>query len=310
MTRPPTPHGAVLSDDPPSIPVAFVTGGYLEALHARAAAGRILATADAGLAARPVVVVSHAFSTRHPAGDRATVGRTLRIGRVMATIVGIAERRFAAPFTNGTGLWMPFSTYHVVHSARRSMPDSTAGRRCRPPCARCRPSRPRKPNSPRLRAVRDFQRSCAARRRAVRPADRLGTPGSQQFAVAVAVLTVIALVLLLACVNVASVLLANATTRQREIGVRLALGATRGRIVRQLLTESCVIATAASSTGLILTTWLAPMLARLTRAPATLDLGFDGRIYLFFVIVAIACGIVAGLAPSRIGGSGGTSSHP
>ncbi len=296
--------GTALPDDPPSVPVAFVTAGYLEALYARAAAGRILVTADADLSAPPVVVVSHAFWTRHLAADPATVGRTLRIGRVTATIVGIAERPFAAPFTNGTGVWMPMSAYHVVYAGK-----AIAG--SRQPVnvvARVAPGATVAAAEAELTAIagtleisRDPARRAGAR---FDEHNVLGRPGSQQFTVAVAVSIVIALVLLLACVNVASVLLANATTRYREIGVRLALGATRGRIVRQLLTESSLIAAAASSTGLVLTIWLGPMLARLTRAPSTLDLGFDSNVYLFFVVVALCCGVVAGLAPSRVGACG------
>ena len=297
--------GTTPADDPPSIPVAFVTGGYLEALHARAAAGRLLVPADADLSAPPVVVVSHAFWTRHLAADPATLGRPLRIGRVTATIVGIAERPFAAPFTNGTGVWMPMSTYHVVYAGNAI----TAGSR-QPVSvvARVAPGVTLAAAEAELTAIartlvgsQDPARLAGAR---FDDQSVLGRPGSQQFTVALAVSMVIALVLVLACVNVASVLLANATTRYREIGVRLALGATRGRIVRQLLTESCLIAAAASGAGLLLTLWLGPMLARLTRAPATLDLGFDAKVYLFFVVVAVCCGVVAGLAPSRVGARG------
>ena len=211
--------GTALPDDPPSIPIAFVTGGYMDALYARTAAGRILATADDDLSAPPVAVVSHAFWTRHLAADPATIGRTLRIGRVTATIVGIAERRFAAPFTNGTGVWMPISTYHVVHSGKAV---AAGSRQPVNVVARLAPGADTAAAEAELTAIAGtFEISREPARRAGARFDQrnvLGRPGSQQFTVAIAVLTVIALVLLLACVNVASVLLANATTRQREIG--------------------------------------------------------------------------------------------
>ena len=297
-----------LSEDPPSIPVAFVSDGYMEALYARAIAGRVLGVPDADPSAPPVIVLSHTFWTRHLDSDPAVVGRTLRIGRVTATVVGVAERSFAAPFTNGTGLWMPMSTYHLVYASKPIGAGASPGV---PIVARVAPQATVAAAEAELTAIAatfEISKDMVPPGRAGARFDvhsRLGRPsGSQQLAAALAVTIVIALVLLLACVNVASVLLATATTRYREIGVRLALGATRARIVRQLLTESSLIAVTASGTGLLLTVWLSPMLARLTRAPSTLDLGFDLNVYLFFAAVAGACGLVAGLAPSRVGARG------
>jgi predicted permease len=293
-------------EDAPVIPVAFVSGGYMEALQARTVAGRVLTEADAAGSAAPVVVVSHAFWQRHLDADLSIVGRPLRIGRMTATVVGIAERPFAAPFTNGTGLWVPMSAYHLVYDsqpigARASHPVAVVAR-----VAAKGSIAAAEAELTAIAGTLENSRDPSTRAGAQFDVNsRLGRgPASQQFAVALAVSVVLALVLMLACVNVASVLLANAIMRSREIGVRLALGATRRRIVRQLLTESSILAVASSSTGLLLTIWLAPLIARLIKAPPTLELGLDLNVYLFFIAVAGVCGVGAGLVPSRVGTRG------
>jgi putative ABC transport system permease protein len=125
--------------------------------------------------------------------------------------------------------------------------------------------------------------------------------------VGAAIGAVMGLVLLLACVNVANLLLASATTRRLEIGARLALGASRGRIVRQLLSEGLLLGGVAGALGLLLTMWLLP-LARLAAVPATIDVGPDVRVYAFVVLVSLVSGAAAGLAPARYGTRGDLAS--
>jgi predicted permease len=115
---------------------------------------------------------------------------------------------------------------------------------------------------------------------------------------------VLGLVVLLACVNVANLQLASAIARRREIGVRLALGAPRARIIRQLVTESLALGLAAGAIALLLTLWLGPTLAAIVRLPVTVDMTPDARVYLFLSLVSIAAGIGAGLAPARHGTRG------
>ena len=118
------------------------------------------------------------------------------------------------------------------------------------------------------------------------------------------VLTIVGLVVLLACVNVANLQLASAIARRREIGVRLALGAARARIVRQLVTESLALGLTAGAIALLLTIWLGPTLAALVRLPITVDMTPDVRVYLFLSLISVAAGIGAGLAPARHGTRG------
>ena len=116
------------------------------------------------------------------------------------------------------------------------------------------------------------------------------------------------LLLTLACVNVANLLLAHGVARRGELGVRIALGASRARVVRQLLTESLSLGLLGGAAGLMITLWLLPVLTRVTGAPATLDVAPDLRVLGFLIAVSIAAGIGAGLAPARHAASDDVSS--
>jgi predicted permease len=131
-----------------------------------------------------------------------------------------------------------------------------------------------------------------------------GSQGPVAVVVVTVVLTLVGLVVLLACVNVANLQLASALARRREIGVRLALGAARARIIRQLVTESLALGLVAGAIAFFLTIWLGPVLAAVVRLPVTVDMTPDVRVYLFLSLVSIAAGIGAGLAPARHGTRG------
>jgi putative ABC transport system permease protein len=125
-------------------------------------------------------------------------------------------------------------------------------------------------------------------------------PQSEDIAVIVAVLmTIVGLVVLLACANVTNLLLARGASRRHEIATRLAVGASRMRIVRQLLTESVLLGLAGGALGLVMAIVLAPTFARLLQLPALVDVAPDLSVYVFVTAVATLAGLVAGLAPAR-----------
>ncbi len=126
---------------------------------------------------------------------------------------------------------------------------------------------------------------------------------SEAVATTVFVFAVIALVLLLACANVATVLISTAITREREMGVRAALGASRGRLVRQLVTESLALGTIAAAIGLLFAYWALPTIGSMIEAPAGTDLAPDLNVFLFLGIVTLLTGVGAGLAPAWHGRS-------
>ena len=121
---------------------------------------------------------------------------------------------------------------------------------------------------------------------------------SETLAIMIAVFAVIGLVLLLACANVATVLISTAITREREMGLRAALGAARGRIVRQLVTESLALGAVAAMIGLMCAYWMIPVIGTMIEAPDGADLTPDFRVYLFLGIVTLLTGVGAGLAPA------------
>src|SRR5207237_6487793 len=114
---------------------------------------------------------------------------------------------------------------------------------------------------------------------------------------------VVGVVLLIACVNVGNLLLARGSVRQRELAVRQALGATKSRLIRQLLTESLVLAIGGGATGLVLAVWTTRILERVMPSvrstfPIDLDLSLDGRVIAFATILSIATTLVCGLVPA------------
>jgi predicted permease len=283
----------------------FVSGGYLAALSGRVAGGRTLALSDDIVGAPPVAVVSHGLWKSRLGADPSIVGSPIWLNGAAFTVVGIAEPGFTGTTDTPPGVWAPIASYHVALGG--------------PPVQRTSPAR--------VHVVGRIAGGVSAAQAATElgavaagivtaPGEAAGKPltgvhfataagrmnrsETALIALTVAIVTtVIGLVLLLACVNVANLLLASAISRQREMGVRLALGASRGRIVRQLMTESLSLGIAGGIIGLLFTVWLVPILARVARVPASIDFAPDFRVYLFLGFVSVVAGLGAGLAPAR-----------
>ncbi len=120
-------------------------------------------------------------------------------------------------------------------------------------------------------------------------------------AIGTVLMTVVTLLVLLACANVTNLLLANAIARAREMGTRLALGASRARIIRQLLTESVLLSLCAGAVGYVVAMWLVPVLATSLRTPLSVDVSPDVTVYGFVAMLIMLVGTVAGLAPISFG---------
>jgi predicted permease len=282
--------------------VHFVTGTYLATFGARAATGRLVEAADDRPGAVPVAVLDHLFWRRQLGADRSVVGRTVWIGGSPFAVIGIADRDFAEPWDANPAVWVPLPAFDRVSERVES---SGAA--------------PRVLALGRLTAAAtqaQAEGELTALVRGLAPAgdDRPATgvelgPTSTPEEIAsarlitVGVLSVMALVLLLACANLSNLLLAGAASRQREIGVRLALGAGHGRIVRQLITESVLLGAAAVSLGFVFAGWFSPVLAVYMGLPGA-DVDPDARVYAFLAVALVLSGLAAGLAPARYGARG------
>jgi predicted permease len=272
-------------------------------LNGRVALGRTLAASDAAIGAPPVAVLSYTMWTRRLGGDPDIIDRPVWLNGIAVTVVGVAEQGFTGSRQTIPELWAPFSAYHLVMGGpplglASSTTVSIVGR-----LAQDVPPAQAETALSALASGLGSRDSAGEPLTGVRFAGRDDSiNGSELWRIALVmtiVTVVIGLVLLLACANVSNLLLASATTRAQEVGVRLALGASAGRIVRQLLTESLALGLLAGATGLVLTLWSIPVLARLVRAPVSMDFAPDARVYLFITIASVMAGLGAGLAPAR-----------
>jgi len=286
-----------------------VSANYFEALGVRPAAGRFfLAEEDSQKGGAAVAVVSHDFFERQLAGDASRIGTVIRVDSRPFTLVGVTPPAFQGHiFGLHPEVFVPLST------ALSDAPWETTGRltsrrsawlilggRLAPGATLARVQAELDGVSAQLaKAYPDSHAERGARALAMKP-----VPGPGRTPVALfstLLFALVGFVLAIACMNVASMLLARAEERQREIAVRQALGAPSRRIVRQLLAESALLFLLAVPPGLLLARWGVDLLAAFrppTPFPVTLEFPVDWSAALFATAVSLATGILFGLAPA------------
>jgi predicted permease len=291
-----------------AVSVTFVGADFLRVFGARTLHGRVLQPADATGGAPAVAVASFGFWSRRLSADPAVVGRQIWLNGKPVTIVGVTARTFTGFSDQPPALWAPFASYEQLYGGSPLNRSSVVNVDVR---GRIPSGATREQAEADLSAVASAVATLEPNlgvTTGVRldPAgSRFSGPDSGMLVLVITiVLVVLGLVVLLACVNVANLQLASAIARGREIGVRLALGASRARIVRQLVTESLALGLASGLIGLTLTMWLSPAVASIVRLPVTVDLAPDARVYLFVTLGSILAGVGAGLAPARHGTRG------
>ena len=288
----------------------FVSGNYFEVLGVQAAHGRLIAAFDEpGSDANRVAVISYRLWQRRFGGDPGAVGRTIQLDSHDFTVVGVASEAFDGSKVGAIhDVWAPLS-------ALRQLEPSAASRFNERRASWLELFGRLKPGVTVEQARADFS-TIAGRLRQTFP-DAYGTAGVsvepgfgrdietrgnvQRFAYVP--FAAVGIVLLIACANVAGLLLARAARRSKEIGIRLALGAARIRVVRQLLTESLALALAGGTAGLVvgivLTRALRSLLPeRILWLSFALDFGVDWRVFGFTLAVAALTGVLFGLVPA------------
>ena len=301
----------------------WVSGSFFEALGVKAALGRTLSATDDqrnGGADGPVAVISNGFWRRHFNGAHDAVGRTLRLDGANFTIVGVVPREFFGLEVGRTfDVAVPLAD-EPLSRGRDSYLDSVSTSFLTV-IARLRPDQSIDTATTTLRQVQPQIRDStigelgnfgsAAVERYLQESFRLlpaarGFDGSADFHSRYerplwTMMVVAGLVLLIACVNVANLLLARATVRRHELSLRVALGESRWGLARQLLTESALLSVSGTVAGLLVAAWSSRVLVRQLSTSANtvfLDMSIDGRIVMFTVAIMALTTLVFGTAPA------------
>jgi predicted permease len=297
----------------------LVTSNHFDMLGVRPAVGRMLQPADDAPGAERVVVIAHQMWRSDFGGDPGVVGRALQLRGQPYTIVGVAPQSFTGlvPLI-APELWLPIAYVEEVEPAgindnipspgrtrierRGSRSFFVKGRMKRGVTATQANANvaliasqlaAAYPQTNRSRRMSAFATSDV--RFLVPQASNVLSTGSA------AVMAVVGLVLLIACANVTGMLLARASSRRREISVRLAIGATRAQLVRQMLTEGLVLGVAGAAVAAVLAWALIRVLVSIKLPlPGTLvlDLRLDWRVMTFAMVVALAAGVLSALTPA------------
>jgi predicted permease len=315
---------AVANDQAEDVSGQFVSGGYYTGMGVQPILGRAITDADDNAAAAPVVVLSHHYWQERFGAKLDVIGRQIKLNQTPFTIIGVTPPGFTGSLqvSSRAALTVPLAFEPLLLGERSGM--ARAGRpdvwwinlmgRLKPG-ARMEQARdslngafqamalevmppPRRDNEPAKLVPNDYPRLVA----------RIGSQGlmesRQRYSATIyGLFGVVALVLLIACANVANLLLARASLRGPEIGVRLAVGAGRWRLIRQLLTESVLLASLGGALGVVFAFWgkraLVALVDRDTSfLPAEIDLSINWRVLAFTVAVSMLTGILFGLAPA------------
>jgi predicted permease len=277
----------------------FESADFLSVIGLRPALGRSFSKEEERMGGPPVAVLNFRFWKRHFGADGSILGKTLALNAHALTIIGVADARFGP--ADQADFYLPLGLQPALFDQGDLLHDPEATWLIAD--ARLRPG----VTARQAQAELDVLWMALCRSRPENSADggvsvSLGgaNPEKQKvlIALAVAVVSAVSMILLIACSNLANVLLARAVVRRREIGVRLSLGASRARVVSQLLTESMLLALAGGALGLLFSHWLANCLFVLMGSPDGFALRVDPREFFYAIVLSLATAFTFGLAPA------------
>ena len=302
-----------VDNKPEPVTAELVSGNYYSTLGVNTVLGRAIQNSDDGApGSGAVAVISDGFWSRHFERAPDVIGKTIQVNLTPVTVIGVNPRGFtgASSVQTSPDIFLPFSMEPIV------APNGTKSLLTNPDewwvlvMGRIKPG----VSNESARAAMDLLLTNAVRatmtvaesqsvpRFAMQDGSRGEDLHGEQFGKPIYVLVTLAgVVLLLACANLANLLLARASQRQRELSVRLALGATRGRIMRQMLIESLLLSSAAGIAGLLLGYCGRNAIPHLTASSwetAMIHVRFDWKIYGFTVAVSLLTGLLFGFMPA------------
>jgi predicted permease len=301
------------ASDPARVKTDVVTPNYFDVLGQTMTLGRSFGAEEEEAGQSHRVIVSHAYWTSQLGADRGAIGRTLRINDQPFTIVGVAAEGFRGPSRSGsTNLWVPLASHTVTmpSSSPRSL-TSTVGMffsvygRLSPGSSVAIVQdqaeafrRQLLEDNPKLRKLSRVVFS-------VKPGVDVPVWQSERLRQTFALLIgVVGLILLLACANVGTLLLARAHERQAEVATRMALGASRRRVIRQWLLEGVVVCAAGAAGALLISAWLGQLVEGLVvtqTVPELSRVDLDWRVFSFAVAVSAFAGLAGSLLPAVVG---------
>ena len=284
--------------DPERLNGVLVSGDYLRALGVPPAQGRTFRTDEDEPGHEHEVVVSDGLWKRLMAGAPDALGKTLNLNGEPFTVIGIMPPNFVDPYQRTTEVWAPMAlkpqnfavgnfTNEFMQTVGRLKPGATVDQVKKDMAAFAEQLKKRYPNQ-------------------FAPTWTLGVTSLRESLTGVVkgsllvLFGAVGVVLLIACANVANLLLARAASRQKEVAIRTALGAERWALVRQLLTESVMLAVAGGALGLFVADASVNALVAINPAsiPGARDLSIDGTVMLFTFVLAIATGVLFGIVPA------------
>jgi len=307
----PIPTSMLAGKEPEQVFTEVVSGNYFEIMGIAPALGRFLTPAeDRAEGGSPVVVMSHRLWSRRFGLDPSVLGRAISLNGITYDVVGVAPEGFQgvnALFS--PDFWAPTAMYRQILPAqfhnwvddRRALFFNVGGR--------LKPGIELSEAQAQLKTIaaaleKEYPEPNKGRTVLLRPLTEATIFPAFRGALlrgGALLMTIVGLVLLIACFNVANLLLAKASGRRKEIAIRLSLGAGRGKLVRQLLSESLLLGLLGGAAGLVIAFWAKDLIWSMRPpfiAQNLVDLTIDGRVLLFTLAVSIATSLVFGLAPA------------
>ena len=287
-----------------------VSANYFDILEVKPILGRtFLPEEDKNVGANAVVVLSHSFWQRRLASDPNIVGKSVSLNNRAYQVIGVTPEYFVgSKFALALDFWTPISMAEDLRRSpgllrERGSHWMTVIGRLKPGVSLSQASAEMNAIATRLNQVDPDNRASSTQAQVFTELDGRWEDDGPVFKSAGAIaMAIVGLVLLIACANVANLMLARAAARRKEIGIRLALGANRARLVRQLLTESVLLSILGGGLGLLLALWVTDLMQAfvpvLEYKIVDNFFALDSRALVFTLVISLATGLVFGLAPA------------